>query len=66
MLDFALRILLWECETKIGRRAHKITNEFDECAQICILRVGTQLRLMLFLKVQVRLTRNLGDAKACI
>jgi len=35
MLDFALRILLWECETKILRWAHNITNDVDECSNLC-------------------------------
>ena len=43
MLEIALRILLWECETKIRRRAHNITSDVEECGQIHILRVGTRL-----------------------
>ena len=45
MLDFALRILLWECETIIRRIAYNTTYDVDECVQICILRVGIRLIL---------------------
>ena len=66
MLEFALRILLWECETIIRRRAHKITNDDEECVQNHILRVGIQLILMSFLKVQVRLSKKFSKTMKMI
>ena len=66
MLEFALRILLWECETKIYRWAHSITNDVDECVQICIFRVGTRLILMSFLKVQAHLGKKFSKTAGII